>query len=151
MTDTNYKMLISADTNHVIGELRKRKEKWDRKKKQLDIMFYTFITFCFFGVYYILQSLLKLELFQPLELFSAFLNQKLALFTLLSLIGFKLYLNVLTKAEKEAEKKYENLRMEVIDYLQTSPHWLVNKDSAKKDQLTALLDQEGINLRHKTK
>lgn len=141
----------SADTNYLIDELRKRKKKLDKKEQQLKVMYFIFIAISIIGVAYILITLTQLELYQPLDLFSAFLNQSLAVFTLLLLISLKLYINILSKAEKEAEKKYESLRAEVIDYLHTSPYWLISKHSEKKDNLTDLLDKEGINLRHKAK
>lgn len=148
---TSHKVPISADINHVIDELRKRKKKWETKKKQLKMLLYSFITACFISIYYFLQTLTQQELNQPLELFSAFLNQRLAVFIILTLIALKLYLNYLTKEEKEAEKKYESLRIETIEYIQASPNWLINKDSTKRDRLSEELEREGINLRYKAK
>jgi hypothetical protein len=140
---------ISEDTQKILQTLEERKDKMDTLKKRRDRMFiFSFLLIATFIVYFYLTTLSSASN-NPLGILNNLVENSLNMFFLLAVITLYTYsIQYARKAEK-AKKKYEDLRVEVIDRLYST--WIKTKNSDVRDEISRDMAGKGINVRYKTK
>jgi type III secretory pathway component EscU len=145
----NQELSISEDAQKMLNTLEERKQKMDNLKKRRDCLFiFLFLLITAFIVYFYLTTFSSTTN-TPLSLLNKLTENSLNMFLLIAVVTLYTYsIQYAGKAEK-AKKKYEDLRVEVIDRLYST--WIKTKHSDMRDEISRNMNDKGINVRYKSK
>ncbi|WP_042355238.1 DUF2663 family protein [Bacillus rubiinfantis] len=150
--DGPIRLLENTDpaTKQMLENLRKRKEKYDSAEKRHYYSIYgtLIIAFIFFSYFYL--AIAKDYSYSFLAMFSATLNDIIAvsLFSL-SLISYGA-MNLLRQQKEKKEKEYQELRCEIVD--RSKDLWKREEEWKNRHLIFEVMKQQyDINLYHEKK
>ncbi|OPH48860.1 hypothetical protein BC351_38085 [Paenibacillus ferrarius] len=136
---------LSDDASKLLVELRDRKNKWDKLKATQPI--YAILTAVFI-LYFLITFYRKVLLpsgGNALSILDLVISNSLLSGSLLACISLFLFTRNRVMQIEKAKTKYENLRIETIEKLDTS--WLKDVKSEARDQISSFLyDEYDINI-----
>jgi Sec-independent protein secretion pathway component TatC len=140
---------LSEDTQKMLHTLEERKATMDILKKRRDRLFiflFLLITTCI--VYFYLTTFSSAT-HSPLSILNKLTENSLNMFFILAAISLYTYSIQFAKKTEKAKKKYEDLRVEVIERLYST--WIKTQHSDMRDEISRYLNDKGINVRYKSK
>jgi hypothetical protein len=140
---------LSEDTKKMLEDLIERKKKWERRKKVRFFCFALTTGLCYFFAYTFYLNIMLGSGGNVMAMLDMIFSYRQVTFSFLaSILSIMVARNEVNKAEK-AKKKYENLREEAIDKLDSS--WLRNVKSETREQVSKFMKvQYDINLVYKS-
>ncbi|UKS24260.1 YpbF family protein [Paenibacillus sp. HWE-109] len=140
---------LSDDANKLLEELKARKQKWDKLKAIQPVFAIVTAAFVFFFIYTFYRKVLVISGGNALAILDLVISNPLFSGSLLISISLFLFTRNRMNQIEKAKSKYEDLRIEAIERLDTS--WLKDVKSESRDQISSFLHQEyDINIVHKS-
>jgi hypothetical protein len=140
---------LSEDTQKMLDTLEERKATMDILKKRRDRLFiflFLLITTC---IVYFYLTIFSSATHSPLSILNKLTENSLNMFFILAAISLYIYSIQFAKKAEKAKKKYEDLRVEVIERLYST--WIKTQHSDMRDEISRYLNDKGINVRFKSK
>ncbi|MEW9698369.1 DUF2663 family protein [Paenibacillus sp. SI8] len=140
---------LSYDTQKLLEDLIDRKEKWDRLKKSQLFYLMAAAGLCLLFARTFYLNMMLGSGGNTIAMLDILLSNKSVLFTFIASVAAIIYVrNEVNKVEK-AKKKYESLREEAIDKLDSS--WLRNVKSETREHVSAYMKvKHDINIVYKS-
>jgi Sec-independent protein secretion pathway component TatC len=140
---------ISEDTQNMLNTLKDRKEKMDTlKKRQNRLFIFLFLIISAFIVYFYMTTLSSTTN-SPINILNKLTENSLNMFLILAVITLYTYSIQYARKTEKAKKKYEDLRVEVIERFYST--WIKTQHSDIRDEISRKMNDIGINVRYKSK